>query len=116
MPEARGSAASSSTRRERDAERAEAAAEAFLESDKISSLQELTSKLDRSCLPSGVFVDEKEGELYLMGIKSDPLIGPKVTFSLVINEALEIVMHCNGVKLPVQKVHHITGMSLHFAP
>ena len=108
--EPRGASTSSSARREREAEKAEAAAEAFLIADEISSLTELNEKLDYSCLPSGVtVVKEEDEEITFLGLQKDSVAGPTVAYSLLINSSLQITLYSHGVKLSTDNVTHISA-------
>jgi hypothetical protein len=51
-PEARSETATSSSRRSREADRIEEAANLFLQEDEVQTLVQLSQKLDRSCLPT----------------------------------------------------------------
>ena len=88
----------------------EAAAEAFLLEDDISSLQELYNKLDRTCLPKDVTEVQRNDEALFFGLQMHPRSGPKVDYCLVINAALELTLYSQGVKLPIERVAHISGI------
>ena len=72
----------------RSAARAEAAAEAFLEEDQITSLSDLHTKLDRTCFPGGFIEVKKDDEMWFLGIAQLSNSGPKITHSLVINRVI----------------------------
>ena len=109
QPEDRGTAATSSSRQERQAERAEAAAEAFLTEDEIRSLSDLKSKLDRTCLPSGVTEVWNDQEALFFGLRMDAASGPVISYCVAINSDMALSLYCQGIKLPIQQVAHISG-------
>ena len=88
----------------------EAAAEAFLIEDEISCLSELSKKLDRSCLPKDVIEVHKEKESLFFALKTDLSSGPVVSYCLVVSSTMNISLHCHGVKLPIERVAHISAL------
>ena len=104
--ELRSEASTSSERHKSVYDRAEAAAEAFLQQDEISSLDELRLRLDRSCLPSGVVEIHQNNELYFIGFSKDLTKGPQVQYSLIIAETLEFTMFSSTVQVPRSNLTH----------
>ena len=86
-------------------EQAEATAEAFLQLDKITSLQELREKLDRDLLPSGA-VEVVQGEqLVFFSTQMDNI--PKIAFYLQIGADLSFEAWCNDVHIAGARLCHI---------
>jgi hypothetical protein len=109
-PEARSETATSSSRRSREADRIEEAANLFLQEDEVQTLVQLSQKLDRSCLPSGILEVQQDGELFFLSFGKDSFSGPQVTFSLVVAEDLTVTLFSRGIKLQLEKIAHITGL------
>jgi hypothetical protein len=79
VPAQRSEATSSSSRWSRQAEEMEKAAEAFLAAGKVSTLQELRSKMDRDCIPSDFYLIDRGCNLLFIFIPKEGGQGPKVT-------------------------------------
>jgi hypothetical protein len=87
--EPRSEGATSSSRFSTDYARAEEAASNFLDQDKVVSLQELHEKLDRSCLPGGVYEVREPTIIRFFTVKHDRRGAPKMGFSLEVMENME---------------------------
>jgi hypothetical protein len=109
-PEARSDGSTSSARREKTADRMEHAADKFLQEDEIDDLGALRQNLDRSCMPSGITEVYQNDELYFLSFLKDETSGPKVTFSLVITENMEVMLYSHGVQMSLNSIAHITGL------
>ncbi|QQP50769.1 Uncharacterized protein FKW44_011893 [Caligus rogercresseyi] len=109
LPEPKSPTATSLSRHERAEQRVEDASEAFLRKDRISSLKDLQKKLDRTCMPRGIVEVEQDGELLFISIDKDKDV-PMISFSMAVNESLEVRLCAHGLKVPMEKVSHLTGL------
>jgi hypothetical protein len=89
----------------------EDAARAFLDQDEVASLAQLQEKLDRTCLPKGIIEVQEDDEVCFLAFARDATAGPQVSFSLIISDKLEMTMYSRGVKIPLEQVAHITGLT-----
>lgn len=109
-PDPRSSSATSSARCESEATRVEEEATAFLQADEVTTLDDLLKKLDRSCLPGGIFEFDQDNEHYFMAFSNDSLSGPTISFSLILNQNLELTLFSRGIKVPMEQIAHLTGL------
>jgi hypothetical protein len=51
-------------------------------------------------------------ELYFLSFVREENSGPKVIFSLLITEKLEVILHSHGIKVSLKSIVHITGLGV----
>lgn len=83
--------------------------EAFIQSDRVQSLQELLLKLETENKPSGFMTVSQHGKAHFLMFNDDlPL---KILSSISVDENLQVTICQNDVILPVKKVSHIIPVS-----
>jgi hypothetical protein len=104
---ARSEGTSSSSRREKQAAAVEEASSKFLQLDQVTTLQELSKKLDQECLPSDFVETSRPGKLLFLYLPQDETKEPQVQASLTVLETLQCQAWCGGVQIPQARIAHI---------
>ncbi len=110
-PENRSNTATSQVRFQRDFKRQEEENEAFLNSDNVSSLTELTEKLAQETL-SDIQIIVQEEFVMIGKTELDKLSGPKFTFALIIRNDLSYQAFLNEKPFSKDNFSHIISNTI----
>ena len=109
-PKERSKNTSSFNRQQRENEKVNATAEAFLKEDEVKSFEDLIRVPLPNFPPSWNIVSLKqENQLMLEEIVFDDDVQPSLHFGLTIFDSLCFQMVSNGITIPLEKVSHINS-------
>jgi len=112
----RSMAATSSSRHEQVAQRAEIEAKEFLLKDKICNSTELRQKLDRTCLPSNFHeICHSDGSVSYVAFSNTENSGLTVDYCLQLTSDLTFSMFRHGCEVPSKRISHLSDFGSQFS-